>query len=80
MDAALPNVVFVVSILDTCLNHQQTMRVPMQLDLVLVQMREAMHDVGAEVTVLRRSAPAHPTKSSPGAPGLPGNTQLAIFG
>ncbi|KAK9908835.1 hypothetical protein WJX75_003542 [Coccomyxa subellipsoidea] len=37
-----------------------------QLDLVLAEMREAMKTVSAEVTVLRRSAPAHPTKSSTG--------------
>ena len=39
----------------------------MQLDLVLAEMREAMKGVSAEVTVLRRSVPAHPTKSSTGA-------------
>ncbi|EIE25284.1 GTP binding protein [Coccomyxa subellipsoidea C-169] len=43
-------------------------------------MREAMHDVGAEVTVLRRSAPAHPTKSSPGGANADVLVRKAVTG
>lgn len=37
-----------------------------QLDLVLAQMREAMRNVGAETTVLRRSSPASANKQAAG--------------